>query len=60
MENFKRALRLFGLAILISMAAMGLMFGPIFTSKEKYHDNEIRIELAEKREDEEGELKDVT
>jgi hypothetical protein len=60
MKKLKRALRLFGLAFLIALALMGVGGISIFSSREKYQDNEIRIELVDKKEDEDdGEMKDV-
>ena len=60
MKRLKRALRLFGLLFLIALALMGVGGISIFSSREKYLDNEIRIELVDKKEDEDdGEMKDV-
>jgi hypothetical protein len=60
MKRLKRALRLFGLLFLIALALMGVGGISIFSSREKYLDRQIRIELVEKKEDEDdGEIKDV-
>ncbi len=60
MKKLKKALKLFGLAFLIALALMGVGGISIFSSREKYVDNEIRIELVDKKEDEDdGEMKDV-
>ena len=60
MKRLKKAVRLFGLLFLIALALMGVGGISIFSSREKYLDNEIRIELVDKKEDEDdGEMKDV-
>lgn len=60
MKKLKKALRLFGLVLLIVLALMGVGGISIFSSREKSLDNEIRIELVDKKEDEDdGEMKDV-
>jgi flagellar basal body-associated protein FliL len=54
MKRFKKTLRLLGLIFLIVMASCGVgIIGTMFTSRERYADREIRIELTEKKEDEE-------
>lgn len=60
MKRLRRALRFFGLLFLIVLALTGVGGISIFSSREKYLDNEIRIELVDKKEDEDdGEMKDV-
>lgn len=60
MKRLKRAVRLFCLLFLIALALTGVGGISIFSTREKYQDNEIRIELVNKKEDEDdGEMKDV-
>ncbi len=50
-----------GLALLIVLALMGVGGISIFSSREKHLDNEIRIEVVDKKEEEsEANLKDVS
>jgi len=60
MKSFKKAIRLLGLVLLIALALTGVGGISLFSTREKFQDNETRIELVEKRENE-GELeqKDV-
>lgn len=61
MKKFKKALRLIGLAFLIALALMGVGGISIFSAREKYLDNEIRIEVMDKKEEEgDTDLKDVS
>jgi hypothetical protein len=61
MKKFKKALRLMGLIFLIALALTGVGGISIFSTREKYQDNEIRIELVDKKEEEgDTDLKDVT
>jgi hypothetical protein len=61
MKKIKRALRLFGLALLIALALMGVGGISVFSTREKYLDNEIKVEVVDKKEDEgEEDLKDVS
>ncbi len=60
MKRLRRALRFFGLLFLIVLALTGVGGISIFSSREKYLDRQIRIELVDKKEDEDdGETKDV-
>ncbi len=60
MKKLKKTLRRFGLVLLIVLALMGVGGISIFSSREKSLDNEIRIELVDKKKDEDdGEMKDV-
>ena len=60
MKRLKRGVRLLGLLFLIALALMGVGGISIFSSREKYLDRQIRIELVDKKEDEDdGETKDV-
>ena len=53
-------MRLLGLLFLIALALIGVGGISIFSSREKYLDRQIRIELIDKKEDEDdGETKDV-
>ena len=61
MKKLKKALRLFGLVFLIVLALMGVGGISIFSTREKYQDNEIRIEVVDKKEEEsDTDLKDVS
>ena len=61
MKKLKKALRLIGLAFLIALALTGVGGIPIFSTREKYMDKEIRIELVDKKEDEsDTDIKDVS
>ena len=53
MKKLKKAVRLIGLLLFLLLAASGVGIGSIFNTKERYEDKEIRIELVEKKEDEE-------
>lgn len=60
MDKLKKAIRFFGLIFLILVALMSVGGIPIFSSREKYLDNEIKIELVDKKRDEsDEELKDL-
>ena len=60
MKRLKRGVRLLGLLFLIALALIGVGGISIFSSREKYLDRQIRIELIDKKEDEDdGETKDV-
>ena len=54
MTKIKQVLRICGLTILILLACSGIavMGGLPFAHREQYMDNEIKIELVEKRKDE--------
>lgn len=61
MKKLKKALRLLGLALLIALALTGVGGISIFSTREKYHDNEIRIEVVDKKEEEsDADLKDIS
>lgn len=53
MKKFKSALRLISLLLFLILAATGMGIGSVFNTKERYEDKEIRIELIEKKDDEE-------
>lgn len=53
MKKFKSALRLISLLLFLILAATGVGIGSVFNTKERYEDKEIRIELIEKKDDEE-------
>jgi len=55
MNTFKRVLRLIGLALLLSLALSGLGMFILPSSREKYKETEIRIELVEKKDTEHNE-----
>jgi len=59
MKKFKAVLRLFVLALLILLAACGISITGSFlpNNRERYMDNEIKIEQTDKREEEEVEEK---
>ncbi len=60
MKKLKKALKLFGLVLLIALALMGVGGISIFSSREKYLDSKVRIEIVNKKEDEDdAEMKDV-
>ena len=61
MKNLKKMLRLLCLVFLMLIASMGVGFmGAIFpNNREKFQDNVVRIELVEKKEDEESEVKEI-
>jgi hypothetical protein len=60
MKKFKKSIRLIGLALLIALALMGVGGISVFSTREKCIDNEIRIELVDKKKDEDdGEIKEV-
>ena len=63
MEKIKKVLRIFGLFILILLAMSGIgIVGTFLPSyRERYMDNEIRIEQVDKKKDDEDdqELKEV-
>jgi hypothetical protein len=60
MKRLKKVLRLIGLAVLIALALMGVGGISIFSAREKYQDNEIRIEVVDKKEDEDdADLKEM-
>jgi hypothetical protein len=58
MKNLKKAVRLIGLLLFLLVAASGVGIGSIFNTKERYEDKEIRIELVEKKDDEEEDDQD--
>jgi hypothetical protein len=53
MKSFKRALRLFGLGLLIILAVMGVgITGAVFLNKkEQDYENEVKTELVEGQND---------
>ncbi|MBC7865492.1 MAG: hypothetical protein IAF38_21130 [Bacteroidia bacterium] len=54
MKNLKRALRLFGLGLLIVLASVGIGIGgavPISSNRKRENTNETKIELVETRDD---------
>jgi hypothetical protein len=60
MKKFRKFLRLLGLVLLIALALMGISLTgvfPIGQNRERYLDNEIKIERVEKKEDETVEAK---
>ena len=60
MTPLKKILRVFLLICLILLACAGAGFGVILpVNRERSFDNEIKIELVEKREEDEIEEKDV-
>ncbi|MFY0601517.1 MAG: hypothetical protein JXR03_17715 [Cyclobacteriaceae bacterium] len=60
MKRFKRIMRLIGLVLLILMASFGVAPIP-FNAREKYMNNEVKIEQVKIKdeEDEEQELKEI-
>ncbi len=53
MQRFKKALRLLSLALLLSLASLGVTLGggvPVLSNKRKEDRNEVKIELVETRE----------
>lgn len=58
MNILKKLLRILFLTFLVLLAASGIGMGSIFPNhREKYQNNEVRIELAEKKEnDEDGDV----
>jgi hypothetical protein len=60
MKKFKGAFRIVGLLFVLALALMGFGGVSIFSSREKYLHNRVRIEVVDKKEDErDGEVKDV-
>lgn len=60
MKKIRKVLRLLGLVFLIALALMGFSGVSIFSTREKYQDNEIRIEVVDKKEGEsDADLKGV-
>jgi hypothetical protein len=60
MKKLKEIVRLLLFGLLLIIASFGLGFaGSLFGTKERYQNNEIRIEMVEKKEDEEGESDEV-
>ena len=59
MKTIKKALRLFGLALMIILASFGMGLTGVFlpTHREKYQHNEIKIEQLDKKEEEDNEEK---
>ncbi len=57
MKILRKALRLFGLALMIILASFGMGLTGVFlpTNREKYQHNEIKIEQVDKKEEEEEE-----
>ena len=52
MKNIQKIIRLLLLILLLLIASFGLGFtGALFGNKERYQNNEVRIELAEKKEE---------
>lgn len=61
MKKIKKALRLIALAFLIALALAGVGGISIFSTRERYQDNEIRIEVVDKKEEEsDTDLKDIS
>ena len=53
MKNTKKIIRLLLLILLLLIASFGLGFtSSLFGNKERYENNEVRIELAEKKDEE--------
>lgn len=61
MEKIKKGLRLLVMVLLLILAVFGIGLTGNFlnNNRERYADNEIRIEHVEKKEDEEDEDEDV-
>lgn len=60
MKNLKKTLRLLGLVFMIILALAGAGGISIFSTREKYMDNQIRTEQVDKKDDEnDAELKDI-
>jgi hypothetical protein len=56
MTQIKKVLRIAGLVFLIVLASMGIgLVGTFLPNREKYMDNEIRTEQADKKNEEDGE-----
>lgn len=56
MNYIKKGLRVLFMMLLLIMAAFGIGLGNVLNNnKEPYQDNEIRIEVVEKREEDEDE-----
>ena len=52
MKKLKKATRFILFVLVVIVASFGLGF-PLFVSRERYQEKDIRIELAEKKQDEE-------
>ncbi len=52
MLRLKKIIRLLGLVLLILLALSGIGAIPVISTREKYLDNEIKIEQVDKEEDE--------
>lgn len=60
MKKIKSAVRFVRLLFFVGLALMGVGGIPMFSSRDKYLDREVRIEVVDKKEDEDyGEVKDV-
>ncbi|MEK6780085.1 MAG: hypothetical protein AABY93_00160 [Bacteroidota bacterium] len=59
MKKLKKVLRLLGLVFLIALALTGVGGISIFTTREKYQNRLVRVELVDKKEEDETQLKDV-
>jgi hypothetical protein len=56
MTQIKKVLRIVGLVLLILLASMGVgLVGTFLPNRERYMDNEIKTEQADKKSEEEGE-----
>jgi hypothetical protein len=56
MKKVKAGLRLFAVVLFVLLAAFGAgMMGGIFNNRQQYQDNEIKIEMVDKKEYEESE-----
>ena len=55
MKNLKKLIRLIALVLFLILAASGIGISSVLTTKERYTDKEITIELLQKKEDEEDE-----
>lgn len=63
MQKWLKALRLFGLAVLIVLAVLGVGLSGAavaFQSRKRPDDPEIKIELVEKKKEEKTELKQLS
>lgn len=53
MRKVKQVLRVLFMVLLLIMAAFGVGIGNVLNNRERYMDNEIKVEAVEKKEDEE-------
>ena len=55
METVKRGLRFLFIVLLVTMASFGLAFSGNVNNRERYMDNEIKIEMTQNKEEDEDE-----